>query len=129
MTWNPAPARAGTWCRQSRPESGKPCSSTTGRPWPVTWYSMLTPPTSTRLTRLPHSVDLVRSDAEDDADLVTPAEPRVSSAQIALGEGLDVLCASLGGDLDDPPADRVVAMRAGASREQDGHRRGARDTA
>src|SRR4249919_2018103 len=48
MTWNPAPARAGTWCRQSRPESGKPCSSTTGGPSPVTSYSMPTPSTSTR---------------------------------------------------------------------------------
>ena len=48
MTWNPAPASAGTWCRQSRPESGKPCSSTTGGPSPVTSYSMPTPSTSTR---------------------------------------------------------------------------------
>src|SRR5580693_2577145 len=47
MTWNPAPASTGTWCRQSRPESGKPCSSTTGRPCPVTSYSIPTPLTST----------------------------------------------------------------------------------
>ena len=51
---DPAPARAGTWCRQSRPESGKPCNSTTGRPWPVTWYSIPIPLTSTRLIRPPH---------------------------------------------------------------------------
>src|SRR5690349_7474784 len=48
MTWNPAPASAGTWCRQSRPESGKPCSRTTGDPSPVTSYSIPTPSTSTR---------------------------------------------------------------------------------
>src|SRR6266436_4566486 len=74
---------------------------------------MPTPSTSTRLTRLPPSVDLVRRDAEDDANLVTASEPRVRRAQITLGEGLDVLCASLGGDLDDAPADFVIAMRAG----------------
>src|SRR5215831_9683641 len=52
MTWSPAPASAGTWFRQSRPESGKPCSSTTGRPWPVTWYSIPIPLTFTRLMPL-----------------------------------------------------------------------------
>src|SRR5580700_8761640 len=49
MTWKPACASAGTWWRQSRPESGKPCSRTTGRPSPVTSYSIPTPSTSTRL--------------------------------------------------------------------------------
>ena len=33
-TRKPAPARAGTWWRHRRPESGKPWSSTTGRPSP-----------------------------------------------------------------------------------------------
>src|SRR5580698_6673902 len=84
---------------------------------------MPTPSTSTRLTRLPHSADLVRSDAEDDADLVTAAEPRVRSAQIALGEGFDVRCASLGGDLHDAPADLVIAMRAGRVGHAQGHPR------
>src|SRR5215471_10277821 len=49
MTWNPASASAGAWCRQSRPVSGNPCSSTTGRPVPNTSYSVPTPSTSTRL--------------------------------------------------------------------------------
>src|ERR1700749_5121973 len=47
MTWNPASARAGTWLRHSRPESGNPCSRITVRPAPVTWYSMPTSPVST----------------------------------------------------------------------------------
>src|SRR5262249_49139765 len=47
MTWNPAPASAGACCRHSRPESGKPCSSTTGRPCPITSYSVPTPSTAT----------------------------------------------------------------------------------
>src|SRR5438034_2050776 len=46
MTWNPASARAGTWLRHSRPESGNPCSKITGRPVPVTSYSMLASPAS-----------------------------------------------------------------------------------
>src|SRR5215472_12269728 len=49
MTWNPAAARTGAWCRQSRPVSGNPCSSTTGRPAPNTSYSIPTPSTLTRL--------------------------------------------------------------------------------
>src|ERR1700722_5576114 len=53
MTWNPASASAGTWCRQSRPVSGNPCSSTTGRPAPWTSYSIPTPSPSTRLMRPP----------------------------------------------------------------------------
>src|SRR6266581_499128 len=48
MTRNPASARAGTWLRHSRPESGNPCSKITGRPCPVTSYSMPASPVSTR---------------------------------------------------------------------------------
>src|SRR6202451_383352 len=82
---------------------------------------MPTPSTSTRLTPLPHSVDLVHSDAEDDANLVTAPEPRVRSTQVALGEGLDVLCASLGGDVDDAPADLDVAPGGGRIGDAHGH--------
>src|SRR5580704_5606612 len=46
MTRNPAPARTGTWLRHSRPESGNPCSRITGRPSPVTSYSMPASPVS-----------------------------------------------------------------------------------
>src|SRR6266516_82225 len=46
MTWNPAPARTGTWWRHSRPESGNPCNKITGRPVPVTSYSMPASPAS-----------------------------------------------------------------------------------
>src|SRR5947208_4037266 len=48
MTRNPAPARTGTWWRHSRPESGNPCSRITGRPSPVTSYSMPASPVSAR---------------------------------------------------------------------------------
>src|ERR1700733_1367220 len=48
MTRNPAALSAVTWCRHRRPESGNPCSSTTGRPSPVTSYAIPTPSTSTR---------------------------------------------------------------------------------
>src|SRR5712691_9065335 len=48
MTRNPAPARTGTWLRHSRPESGNPCNRITGRPCPVTSYSMPASPVSTR---------------------------------------------------------------------------------
>src|SRR5437763_3800203 len=48
MTRNPASARTGTWLRHSRPESGNPCSRITGRPAPVSWYSMPASPVSTR---------------------------------------------------------------------------------
>src|SRR5579862_3852417 len=52
MTRNPAPARTGTWLRHSRPESGNPCKRITGRPAPVTSYSMPASPVSA-LTSLP----------------------------------------------------------------------------
>src|SRR6185437_6822695 len=46
MTSNPASARTGTWLRHSRPESGNPCNKITGRPAPVTSYSMPASPAS-----------------------------------------------------------------------------------
>src|ERR1700733_10604471 len=57
--------------------------------------------------------DLVRAYRKDDANLIAAAVPRVGSPQVALGEGLDVFRAALGGDADDPPADRVIARRTG----------------
>src|ERR1017187_2590332 len=52
MTRKPAAARTRTWLRHSRPESGNPCSKITGRPCPVTSYSMPASPASA-LTRPP----------------------------------------------------------------------------
>ena len=38
--WNPASARAGSWCLHQYQHSGKPCSSSTGSPRTAsTWYS------------------------------------------------------------------------------------------
>src|SRR5689334_18265591 len=62
---------------------------------------------------LPHRADLVRPDGQDDPYLVAASVPRVRSAKVAPSKGLDVLRAALGGDVDDPAADRVIARRPG----------------
>jgi len=51
--------------------------------------------------------DPFRLDGEQQPHLVATAEPRVGAPEVALGELLDVLLGAVGGDLEDPPADRV----------------------
>src|ERR1700722_1930636 len=53
MTVKPASAKGAIWWRHSRPESGKPCRSTTGRPFPVTSKSIVAPPLCARMTTPP----------------------------------------------------------------------------
>ena len=48
MTRLPAPTSAGTWCRHSRWESGKPWISRTGGPSPSSWTARVTPSPSMR---------------------------------------------------------------------------------
>ena len=65
------------------------------------------------------AMNLVRADREDDADLVAASVPRVRATQVTLGKSLDVFRAALGGGIDDPPADLVVAR--GIGRIGNGH--------
>src|SRR5271170_127324 len=69
--------------------------------------------TSTRAASPGHVVDLVGADRQDHANLIAPSVPRVRATHVALGEGLDVLCTTFGGGLQDASADRVVPGRVG----------------
>src|ERR1700722_7303757 len=84
MTWNPDRDSASTWCRHSRPESGKPCRSTTGRPSPVTSKWTSTPELSMCMDRI--LLSMCR-DRIPPADVQGPDPPvDVPSAVVAGGE-------------------------------------------
>src|ERR1022692_3430893 len=87
ITLKPASANALTWLRHSFPESGNPWMSTTGRPSPVTSYSIPTPPLSTRM--FVSVLEPPRSSgghcdqfvpARPDRGLVAPSRPELDDA-------------------------------------------------
>jgi hypothetical protein len=57
--------------------------------------------------------DLLHLDGDDQPHLVAAAEPRVRPAEVPVGQLVDVLRATLGGDADDPAAHREVGGDVG----------------
>src|SRR5436305_10408261 len=107
ITRNPASARAGTWWRHKRPVSGKPCSSTTGGPSPVTSYSIPTPPASTRTANPAGSYRLCTS-ASSGLGAVE-RQPDVEGGSAGNGLELDRAAEALG---NDPPCGVQAQPRA-----------------
>src|SRR5258708_37984156 len=103
MTRNPASARTGTWLRHSRPESGNPGIRMTGRPSPVTSYSMPTSPASTLMDLLLTGHDGQQLGAARRRDrLVAPSGPQGDDLVEQARPGHHVSCpAQHHGDADE----------------------------
>ena len=67
-------------------------------------------PRGSRWPVLSHGVDLLSADGEDQAHLVATSVPRVRTAQITLGQRLDLLGTAHGRDVRNLTANRVVSQ-------------------